>query len=157
MQLRDDLPQLTQRIVILIGVNLFHRGKDQRNRLGGRLFGGRCLGSAPGLGLGRRLTADDILDQHKAVAHLAQTFGRLGLANANHLQAVLTDARRQPGKVAVRRHQHKAIDLACMQNVHRINHKADIAGILALGIGRLLMHHQPQITRLLFPLAQRLA
>ena len=42
-------------------------------------------------------------------------------------------------------------------DVHRIDDKADVAGVLALGVGRLLVHHETQVASLVLPAGQRLA
>jgi hypothetical protein len=115
---------------------------------GASLVAGRDLGrGAAGHGGARRLFGlhhTQVFDVDEPLAGHAEGFGCLLLADAIDVQALFADARGQPGEVAVRRHQDKAVEQAGMQEIHRRDHQADVGGVLALGVGKLLVGDQAQ-------------
>src|SRR5690606_16053696 len=61
------------------------------------------------------------------------------LAEAVHVDALLTNAGGEPGEVAVRGYQTEAVEAAAVQQVHRVDHEGDVGGVLAGGVRELLL------------------
>ena len=150
----DRLAEQAELIPLAVLVDLLHRLQDQGLRLDRRPLGGLGLGRFPPRDGGRhrlRLFLDDILDHHEAGADVAQGFGRLALADADHVEPLFADPVGERGEIAVGTHQHETVEPAGMQQVHRIDHQPDVRGVLALGIGGLLVGDEAERMDLLRP------
>jgi hypothetical protein len=108
---------------------------DDRRRRARRLK--RCLR--------RRLLAvgggarKQVLGVDEAAAGLAEALRRLLLAEAVHVHALLADAGGEPGEVAVGGHEAEAVEAAAVKEVHGVDHQGDVRGVLARGVGELLL------------------
>lgn len=125
------MADLAQMKPFAIGIDALHGLGDQGDRLDHRAFGGEGAGGAfaagggddGGGGGGFRLgLGHDVFDQDKAVADLAQAFGGFGFTDANDLKPFFADTAGEPCEIAVGADQHKAIELALVQDVHRVDH-----------------------------------
>ena len=116
----------------------FHLGNDlvdDRHGCAGRL---KRLGCAI-LTVPRARARKQVLGVDKSAAGLTEALRRLLLAKAKHVDALLTDAGREPGKITVRRNQTKSIEPTAVQQVHGVDDQGDVGRILAGRIGKLLL------------------
>jgi len=90
------------------------------------------------------LTLDPVLDDQEAFAGLAERLGGVVAADAEDIETLFADPAGQAGEIAVRGDQHEAVEPPGMQQVHRVDHQGDIAGVLADGIGGLVVRHEPE-------------
>ena len=61
------------------------------------------------------------------------------LADAVDVEPLLADARGEAGEVAVGGDEAEAVEAAGMQQVHRVDDERDVGGVLAGGVGELLL------------------
>src|SRR5690606_37853416 len=80
----------------------------------------------------------EVLDVDELVAGGDERLRRLALAEAVHGQALLADARRQPGEVAVAGDDAEAVQVAAVHQVHRVDDQGAVGGVLAGGVVELL-------------------
>ena len=82
---------------------------------------------------------EQVLGIDEPPAGLPETFGRLLLAEAEHVDALFADAGGKPCEITVGRNQAEAVETAAMEEVHRVDDEGDIGGVLPRGVGELLL------------------
>ena len=87
---------------------------------------------------GRRLAAED-LEEDELLARLHERLRRLALAHPDDPLAGLAQPRRQRGEVAVAGDDREALDVAGVEQVHRVDDQRRVGGVLAGRVGELLL------------------
>ena len=86
-----------------------------------------------------------------------KALGRLLLAEAEDVDALLADAGGEPSEVAVGGDQAEAVEAAAVEQVHRVDHQRDVGGVLAGRVGELLLRDDRVLRQHVAPSLEPLA
>ena len=135
-----------RRPAVVVGgrVDRGHQDPAQVRQRGGLLASG-----SPALSL-----AAEHLEVDEPVAGGDQRLGRTPPAEAVDGLAGLAQPGRQPGEVAVAGHDREAVDVAGVEQVHRVDDQRGVGGVLAGGVGELLDRLDRVAVQLVLPAGQ---
>jgi hypothetical protein len=122
-------------------VQLGDGGADQVPGLARRFQRRAAAGAGAHLPVGRRRLGQQVLGVDEPATGLAEALRGLLFAEAVDVDPLFADPRGQAGEVAVGGDQAEAVEPARMQQVHGVDHQGDVRGVLAGGVGEVLMRH----------------
>src|SRR6266403_3937361 len=80
-----------------------------------------------------------VLGVDEAAARLPETLRGFLCTETVDVGALFAQPRGEPGEIAVGRHEAKAVEPSAVQEVHRVDDQRNVGGVLALGVGKLLI------------------
>lgn len=86
-----------------------------------------------------RHTRQQVLSVDESTARLSETLWRFLFAKAEDVHAQFAYPSGQASKIAVGRYEAEAVEAPAVQQIHRIDHEGDVGGVLAGGVGELLL------------------
>ena len=126
----------TKRGPAVFGFHLIENAPDDGR---GRARWLKRLGlAAGGLDIGRCIR-QQVFGVSEASAGLPEALRGLLLTESEDIHALLANARREPCEITVGRDQTETVETTAVQEVHRVDDKRDVGGILADRVGKLLL------------------